>query len=121
MGIQQNDLYIITKDSFRYKSLYKQYILLIDPLDHLNKEHELKTIENFIIYLTIYTNIRKIHRIETKHLILFAREQIRNCRDQTSEEILRDLVKALTNIKKWNKLKTDVSLMNYKFWCEVLK
>lgn len=121
MDTQQNDLFIITKDSIRYKSLYNQYILLLDSMDYPNKKRALKSIENYLIYLTIYTNIRKIHRIETKYLILFARKQIQEYKNQTSEEILREVVKTLLTLKSIHKFKTDVSLMNYTFWCEVLK
>ncbi|UGB33229.1 hypothetical protein [Metabacillus sp. B2-18] len=121
MDIQQNDLFIITKDSIRYKSLYNQYIFLLDSSDYPNKKQALKRIESFLIYLTIYTNIRKINRIDTKHLILFARKQMKDCKSQTSEEILREVVKTLTTLKSIHKFKKDVSLMNYTFWCEVLK
>ncbi|MFV2046238.1 hypothetical protein ACEWK1_02570 [Metabacillus sp. YM-086] len=121
MDIQQNDLFIITKDSTRYQSLSNQYILLFDSINYPNKQLALRRIENFLIFLTIYTNIRKIHRIETKHLLLFARKQIQDSKDQTCEETLREVVKTLTTLKSIHKFKTDVSLMNYTFWCEVFK
>ncbi|TXC92904.1 hypothetical protein FS935_01545 [Metabacillus litoralis] len=121
MALHHNDLYIITKDSLRYKSLYKQYILLLDSLERLDKKQDLTTIKNFLIYLTLHTNIRKIHRVEKKHLILFAREEIHRSKDQSSEEIFRELIKSLTIIKSLHNFNIDVSLKNFTFWCEVLK
>ncbi|WP_226670352.1 hypothetical protein [Metabacillus litoralis] len=121
MAIHKNDLYKITKDSIRYKSLSKQYCLLVDSMKQLNNERDLNSIDNFVLYLTIYTKVRKINRIQTKHFILFARNQIQNCHDQPTEVTLKEVVKTLTTLKEIHKLNTDVSLMNYKFWCEVFK
>lgn len=121
MVIQKNDLYIITKDSLRYKSLYKQYLLLLNSLEKQLEKKDLHTIRNFVIYLTIYTNIRKIHRVDKKHLILFAREEINRNKNQSSEEVFRELLKSLTIIKGLHNFKIDVSLKNFTFWCEVLK
>ncbi|MFV2050696.1 hypothetical protein KDJ21_008585 [Metabacillus litoralis] len=115
-----NDLHTITIKSSRYQSLYNQYIQLMKPLETSHKNRELETIEEFILFLTTHTRMRKIERVGKKQLVLFSKYRINNNEENTTENILREVVKTLTALKRLHRLSLDVSLRNYQFWREVL-
>jgi hypothetical protein len=118
MNTMINDLYKITINSSRYQSLNNQYIQLIKTLETRN-EREIETIEDFILFLVTHTRIRKVERVGKKQLIVYAKHRIKSNKENTSENILREVVKTLTALKRLHRLHFDVSLKNYVFWSEV--
>lgn len=110
----------ITINSSRYESLYKQYIRLINSFEKGYNERELEIIEEFIVFLSTHTRMRKIERVGKNQLVLFAKYRIKNNEEHTTESILREVVRTLTALKRLHRLNLDVSLRNYQFWREVL-
>jgi len=120
MSTMTNNIDTITINSSRYESLYKQYIRLINSFEKGYNERELEIIEEFIVFLSTHTRMRKIERVGKNQLVLFAKYRIKNNEEHTTESILREVVKTLTALKRLHRLNLDVSLRNYQFWREVL-
>ncbi|MFD2214755.1 hypothetical protein [Metabacillus endolithicus] len=115
-----NNIDTITINSSRHESLYKQYIRLINSFEKGYNERELEIIEEFILFLSTHTRMRKIERVGKNQLVLFAKYRIKNNEKHTTESILREVVRTLTALKRLHRLNLDVSLRNYQFWREVL-
>lgn len=120
MNTITNDIDTITINSTRYQLLYKQYIQSINSLEKIYNARELETIEEFILFLSTHTRMRKIERVGKNQLVLFAKYRMKNNEEHTTESILREVVKTLTALKRLHRLNLDVSLRNYQFWREVL-
>lgn len=120
MSTMTNNIDTITINSSRHESLYKQYIRLINSFEKGYNERELEIIEEFILFLSTHTRMRKIERVGKNQLVLFAKYRIKNNEKHTTESILREVVRTLTALKRLHRLNLDVSLRNYQFWREVL-
>jgi len=70
MSTMTNNIDTITINSSRYESLYKQYIRLINSFEKGYNERELEIIEEFIVFLSTHTRMRKIERVGKNQLVL---------------------------------------------------
>ncbi|MED4400346.1 hypothetical protein [Metabacillus fastidiosus] len=121
------------KDNLKYQSLKAQIISLLLLAPNVNERYmaaSLDKVDDLLIYLSCFTNLKQIRLIRIKHIINFSTYSLYKIVDSKRKAAeLKKLIKAIRLLQrifqesncKVKIIELDVSINNYTFWTQVLK